>query len=1170
MGRLSGGGFFARQGRQQQQAAGAQQEQAQASFLADAAFDQAAIQTPVEQLQAEQPVLQTQQPQGVIDPATVGPDPSELYPAQLRSQPEVIGTSDQLAGLQQQEHLVQTPQGLQPADPSQIQGLYQQQLQDEAGQRLAAIPDVEGQLKAVGAGTPEEAVGKFIESSAGAFRFDAGNERLFGVAIQAKPDIDATPYERAISSDPQGYITRNAGAIQKIVKGNNKLNMLTDPRDPRSEVRPELGKAVGLSILTEVLDRAELQANESDKPVSQREFDNALDRQNIGPAVGKKTERLLYPTATQEGQTDPMADLFGETTDFGYNYRLDPKEQSILGQSSVQFFADSPHYNWLESKTLTDPATGKQKISYNLTEEGFKEATKLRRGMRSILGQGTHDRPVSLVKPDVGGRLRGEGAYTQKETTRKLLPSGTPKVVQDAKDRLSSVPHVVSPHKALIMGGIFAQGAIDPTSNIAKYAKQDTNYANTKANEISANLKEQEKKGFVTLQERALALGLDPNTANWQQVGQAEAGRILSLQQQSRQRNLDDAVARLGDVFYYGYTAVNNSSRLMISNTELNYQANKHARFMVDGATPEAVTKGSGSKQETGFLTVVGRSLIKGADKMPRDQIRSEMRAAIKNGTFNNAANDIVNYTQSNIGWLTQAKGAIDQGQEVPPAPPFTSPAIEQVFAEYDRDEVPWAIDALHELGRYNNLSDGATFTTRVKAEADGIQKGAVIQGYQMGEADILQRGGVLFEGDKVEIPQDLREHVWETSKNVVLSKMPEERRQVWTDTVNLIQDRGKIKAATKIPMMTTIYGKESRFHRDTAEQFAKDNPDILLEFSQGTDLEAAEAREVFVSDMTNLLQFSLDEALGGVLEHSNILKRVGRAFNIANRIAEVEGANGWTIQAGGWEMVDDPEGLTRVPAGPGTDRKYAEIATKKRVPSAAAAASPKAKPGQPGVKTTPRPGSKLTNQLKVNGTQNIDATVAQETINAIPQNDYVMQIYDAFIGDSNSYIDLVDTANKKFDEVNNRFSMLKAERDAFQKLNNDVVKRVADAKKNKEKIDIGHDGDFPLMTYFFDNLQTIINADLNGNEARVKLKNYNNLKYKAQALGYKFEAPMNEIDPDNFLKLYRFAIGPELLDVDNQLSQLIRDVGTKRKAIRQKKQDQRKRLGIETGLQYG
>ena len=831
-------------------------------------------------------------------------------------------------------------------------------------------------------------------------------------------------------------------------------------------------------------------------------------------------------------------------------------------------------FPWLESRTIEYSDGTGNKITYDITEDGFTEAYKIKRGFENLVGKFKNDRPVSLVKPAPGGRLRGEAAYTQRETTRSLSKKTTPKVVQDAKNKLSAVAHVASPHKVALLAGIFSAGVADRGSWQAKFLKQGNKHLDAKVNEIVKELTALQEKGLYNLQEDAASRGIPTEQASIPVMARIHAEQRLATANEGKLRSLYDGVSRQGDVFYYGYTAIDNSSRLLISNTELNYQLDKLSRFMVDGAKPVGVKKGSGDPNEIGFLTVIGRSLIEGADKMPREEIVRRTREAIKSGEWDRPAADLLAYTQANTGWIGQANNALPNVEqslsEIPLPDPLTSPALQEFFANADRDDIPWMLDALHEVARYKNASDGTTLLTRVKAEADGIQNGAVIQGYQMGEEGILEKGGILYEGDQAIIGEDLRSYVWGQFGNTIESSgvIPQERRVAWHNLLGSMKKNGKVKEAIKIPMMTTIYGKEAKFHRDHVEKFVRENPEIVEEYAGAMDLDFEEATTEFTKEMSGVIEDGLNNALQGVLEHSNIMKRVGRAFNIVNRIATVRGANEWLVQSGGWDIQDvDP-----IPISLGTalGSRQIYVTAKPRTVSAVAAASPKDIAGRPGEKTAPGSGSKLRNQLKVNGTQNIDATIAQETVNAMPNDAFMMQIYDAFIGDSASFRPLVKTANQKFIEVNRKYNMLREEANAFKALKNHVNTIVAQHKKDGLKMDIGLSGKYPMMTEFFDKFSGTVSADLTEAQSAVVRSGMSRIRTSALQMGWKKNAESNLVDPDKFQQMFNLVIGPEVLNVDNELSKLLSKVGARRKAIRNREREQEERFGEDHVLQYG
>ena len=73
-----------------------------------------------------------------------------------------------------------------------------------------------------------------------------------------------------------------------------------------------------------------------------------------------------------------------------------------------------------------------------------------------------------------------------------------------------------------------------------------------------------------------------------------------------------------------------------------------------------------------------------------------------------------------------------------------------------------------------------------------------------------------------------------------------------------------------------------------------------------------------------------------------------------------------------------------------------------------------------------------------------------QKTINNIDDDAFVMQIYDAIIGDASSYRSIVKEANKQFVEVNESYSMLKAERDAWNRLKSSMKDKVERANRDR------------------------------------------------------------------------------------------------------------------------
>jgi len=1164
MGKRSGGiDFFSQMKREASQAEATQAARAEesarrAAEVADLQADAAGLQMPTETIAESMPQATPVGDQPTFtaerlptERVGAGPSPENLFPEELSAQTEVQPSAEGLVEVQATTMPMLGDRGLYPtlegkATAEQQEALYREQLQDESVSRFVLneeeVPAFREYLvsalnkEASGKNLTAEENGSMIINSAldvGAksFQFSAGQANIFAKQIP----LSAIEADTRSQTDPMGFLRDNVDSITYTIKGDDKLNMSIDPRDPNSDIRPEFGRAAVMSVFLELGNRLNQQASEVDKPLSERRYDGVLSREDIGKAVGKRIVRLLRPTQ----QENPFT---GETTDFGYNYgNISEKELSLLGQTIVQGFADSPMFDWIESHEVQS-TNGNKKIAFKTTRDGESKLKDVRRAAKKALGMVGHDRPVSLV-PTQRGRLRGEGAYTQKEITTMVARNEMTEPMVDAIESLSSVAHTVSPHKALLMSGIMTAAQENRNSLLAKYTKQDTTYIQKKEEELLREYRARADMDGMTPQD----LG---NFDTFEQAANAKTLQIVQDHFDLRMETLLDGIQRAGSSFYYGYTAINNSSRLMISQTELNYQSDKVARFLVDGAVPAIMIKGSNSKTEQGFLRVIARAVIPDADKMtPEKQVQelmNNMNSYIKMGE------ELVRYTEANAQAYTQAK----QGNIQPTPALQMSADLEGLMSQHGKDAFYFAMDGLHELARYARAKDGDKFYSRAKAEIDGNSNGAVIQAYQMGEESILRKGGILYESVE-DLESDIRDEVFD----VILSYPQLEKETTWSPIFTAIKATpGKVKELMKLPIMTSIYGKDPAFHRDTARRFVQDNSDLFP-----AELTYDEA----VTGLTSYIQYGLENGLGNALEHSKMAKRVGRAFNIADEILQIDGANGYRVQAGGFEYI--PEDLVEFEYGPGTQRTVGKFTTYQRQASAAAEA--KGVKIQAGKKNIPDLGSKLRNQAAVNGTQNIDATIAQLTVKEVidrKPSTLVMQVYDAFMGDANSFADLVDTSNKVFDKVNQEYNMLEAEKKAFLKLKQRVVDEAAKKKAAGETYDIGSTGQYKALGDLIARGGRILNRDMPGSykkedanynpEKDAAFKELKVLYGMAAKAGYfvnknvegQLVVPKTvKIKPDDFVKLFEKAI--LVLNIEKDLNRMIEKTNKKRADVKRK-----------------
>jgi hypothetical protein len=1141
MGKRSGGvNFFdiMRQGRSPESETQRAEESIQqgVASIADKQFD---IEMPSETIQQDIP-----QATPVADePIIKGTNRENIFRADLTTETDVQGSAE---GIQraQQANIPQMSEGLFPdvvgtATNEQAEALYNEQLEDESVKRAGMDNDT---AKAFGeyidletlsdynkkSGEAEEdgmmMLSAALDAGSKSVQLSSGDSNIFAKRVDLSPDSLSEA-----DIDPQGVLKRNSDLVSYAIKGDTKLNMLEDPADPTSEIRPEFGRSAVLATILELTNRLKLQDSEVDKIESERQYDSVLDREDIGKAVGSRIERLSYPTQNE----DPQAVFTGETIGYGYDYRTTEQERSALGQVIVQGFADSPLFDWIESYTVKLP-DGRYKNSFRTTRTGDRKLAQIRRAARKALGMTGHDRPVSLVPTDKG-KLIGEGAYTQKDITAQVEKNFLTPTVQKAIVAMSSVAHAVSPHKLLLMSGIMSQGQADPSSILAKYTKQDANYFSKKKEEI---LNEYTARGNSDPSFTALGLGFD----TFEQAANAAAMKIVDTHREMRNETILDGVARMGKAFYYGYTAINNSSRMMITQTELNYISDKVSRFIVDGAKPAVMTKGSNSSAERGFFRVLARSILPDAESMTDEEQVTELKANIDKYTL--LGDKLTEYTNANAQVITQAQG----GQPQPAPPLVLSGDLETLLEEHGKDAFYFALDGLHELSRYSKLEKGEQFKTRVKAEIDGNSNGATIQAYQMGVENILKKGGVLYQevdANAGDIRDDVFSHMMQAQPELV--KNPD----MWLETLAKIKSaRGKVKELMKLPIMTSIYGKDPKYHSDTAKKFVQDNPNMF----SSLDMDQKD----IINDLTKYLEVSLTNGLGGALEHAKMAKRTGRAFNIANKISKIEGANGFSIQAGGFEYVNDSPQPMVFEYGPGTDRSVAKITTKQRKSSATVAA--KGVKLDSGQISDAGLGSKLRNQLAVNSTQNIDATVAQETVTDVIERrpeELVMQVYDAFMGDSNSFVTLKDTANAKFKLINENYNMLEKELDSYQNLKKEVAADVKRKMETGEKFDIGLNGEYKSMGDLLFRQSAIIARDMSDGPAKekafkmAKSRSFAAIIKEGGNPGYQLGAKTLPVNPQTYLKLFNYAV--DMLNIENDLRKMIAETNVRRKQLSSK-----------------
>ena len=544
------------------------------------------------------------------------------------------------------------------------------------------------------------------------------------------------------------------------------------------------------------------------------------------------------------------------------------------------------------------------------------------------------------------------------------------------------------------------------------------------------------------------------------------AEEVVQSEWGKAQQTLDDALEQKNKgVFYHGVTAIGNSSRLMITSTQLNYQANKLARFMTDNPRPSTLTKG-GAKDDK-FRYLVARAMMDAADEYTPEELVKRFNSPTTQEVIAPIARDLYAATQSGN---TQLLGdAIKRAQA----------AKETIAAEWEGNgEWGFPVDALHEWGKYLAAPEGSQVSTRLKAEVDGINNGSSIQGLQFGDEGIMKRAGVFYEHSdflKSELTKDpdgkvipggnMRGFIWnimiENDDDWGIRGLKDVQKKYITklngqdaavEMVQRIASEDLVKKFVKLPLMTTIYGKPYDMHGDHARKFVnKHYAKLGLRQDQ---IQAASAV------LTKVIANGLDGGLNTALNHQKVIKGTsGWLFNMMDEIPQIKGPNGYIVQSGGRRYLGDTGGSDRLLVTMNQLDQVGKKAGKKR-PSYIGVT--KTEPSATAAKKGGSIGSITRNQLAVNGTHNIDATVAQLTLirakKELGPHFWGQQVFDAFIGDLDSLETLLDIGNKTFSQVNTTYNMLEAEYDAYKESRQRFNDRVNKAQAADETWTIDED----------------------------------------------------------------------------------------------------------------
>ena len=865
-------------------------------------------------------------------------------------------------------------------------------------------------------------------------------------------DPDDPLYSRyGVSTKVPGGNFEKIGKVASIIRDPAKLGMSLDPKDANSKIDPAFNHALTLATLDVI---HALQPSKADVDFDQPqdaevEDDNTVSTNGnaIASRIGNTVEKMLYPSQGVDAQ--------GRTVDFGYRGKLSDEDKQVLGSAVVGSLTEM---GILQKKENFD-TSGKKQIDYVTTPLAIERLGVTAPIVNKMLG---NYKPVSLV-PLGKGKYVGEAAYQQKQVTRTPLPTAARKslkattsltsvkgipILQESINIMGSTGNAVVELNKTIVQTMFADvQRVGSQHPLAKIFKLDDEYLVKQGRKATKRLiKEAEARGDFSeaTQRQASAEGVQ------------EAQRIQSIEVNKTVTAIQEANNRSGQIIYHPHTVIGNSSRLLISSHELNYQSNRAVRYMLGNPRPSIINMDQPNDTvHIAFKAIVMRSLSDLAGKVMPVTINGKVSVLVEEFDTPAIYNEYVRMGNE----VLQAMSTGDYTKLSPET-------LDKIL--HDEDEAFFVIDALTNIARYDAAKRGGDkqFTAYTTAEFDGIQNGAIIQAYQLGLSEVMGKGGLIYKDPANVLPEgDLRDHVvsFATRELADLVKDVPEDADTFQGIIDFLVEKSK-KKFIKLPIMTTIYGKGASGHGDSAQ-------DMYDSWSNDPNQDVIDPAAIdeaqFVKDLRAYYALVLQSSIGEMLEHAEIQKISTRMFIAFNRVPQVVGANGYIVQSGTRGLVETGEQvkLTLPFESKATGKKpQMTVTMREAVPSVTETGRNEYDKYNVGQQTI--------NQSAVNGTQNIDASVMQHAIvvgkQKLGDNFWMQQVFDAVILDANTLDVMLKQINASFKEVNEQYQMVEAEYQAMQDLKIAVRDEVQRKKKEGTSFDVGKEGEYAGLLHMY------------------------------------------------------------------------------------------------------
>lgn len=337
---------------------------------------------------------------------------------------------------------------------------------------------------------------------------------------------------------------------------------------------------------------------------------------------------------------------------------------------------------------------------------------------------------------------------------------------------------------------------------------------------------------------------------------------------------------------------------------------------------------------EMDFLLTVAMSMDPDTNGKTPWQILFELTPE-KIQTYSEIGSEIVNGTSVLKDLLYQNKGAILSNPNITleAMPQGYKTAIDRLMNEFkgSREDLGFKIRAAVDAFNYVNAKKtGTAFIPRSTFAIDMNSAGRSMMAADVGNTDFLKSVGAIFDyqkdlwGHYVDPENEPRTAFIRNCLGVIPNIFNDPSDNKADKIKNLFlefmyDDKGKpnrsfISSFAKKVLLTTDYGKPSRYHTDEAEQFFYDNPDFANEWFNIMDYKPGTYSQLMfdaVVDMNQIYWKTLEEQAQGTQFQVKGPKNMGKLLSMAGLAPKFEGFYKEKIPFGSYINIPSGKSMT-------------------------------------------------------------------------------------------------------------------------------------------------------------------------------------------------------------------------------------------------------------------